>query len=88
MSPEQFVSDWLNSPNENWRNNYYALENRYSHGALKRELVDEQEWAFEVYQTLTRYADEAKGFRSPRIRRVIPKILLELANERRVAAAK
>lgn len=83
---EKFVADWLSSPNKNWRNNYYAIENRYSHGSLKRDLAAEEDWAFEVYQALTRHADEAEGFRSPRIRRVIPKVLIELANERRAAA--
>lgn len=83
---EQFVTDWLSSPNENWRNIYYAIDNRYTHGRLENDLSDEEDWAFEVYQILTRHANEAKGFRSPRIRRVIPKVLIELAKERSAAS--
>jgi hypothetical protein len=86
ISAEQFVADWLSSPNKNWRNNYYAIENRYSHGSLKRDLAAEEDWAFEIYQILTRHADEAEDFRSQWIRRVIPKVLIELAHERRAAA--
>lgn len=79
---EEFVATWLDSPNENWRNVYYAIENRYSHGRLNSDLSAEEDWAYDVYQTLIRKVDEAEGFRAPRIRRVVPKVLIELANQR------
>jgi len=79
---EEFVATWLDSPNENWRNVYYAIENRYSHGRLNSDLSAEEDWAYDVYQTLMRKVDEAEGFRAPRIRRVVPKVLIDLANQR------
>ncbi|MDE4302871.1 P-loop NTPase fold protein [Phaeobacter gallaeciensis] len=79
---EEFVATWLGSPNENWRNVYYAIENRYSHGRLNTDLSAEEDWAYDVYQALMRKVEEAEGFRAPRIRRVVPKVLIELANQR------
>ena len=79
---DDFVETWLKSPNENWRNVYYAIKNRYSHGKLNNDLSAEKDWAYEVYQILMRKADEAKGFRALRIRRVIPKVLTELAKQK------
>ncbi|MEO1564433.1 MAG: hypothetical protein AAFR98_13435, partial [Pseudomonadota bacterium] len=60
----------------------YAIENRYSHGRLNSDLSAEEDWAYDVYQTLMRKVDEAEGFRAPRIRRVVPKVLIDLANQR------
>lgn len=79
---EKFVATWLDSRNENWRNVSYAIENRYSHGRLNSDLSAEEDWAYTVYQTLMRKVDEAEGFRALRIRRVVPKVLIELANQR------
>lgn len=87
IPPEEFVASWLNSPNENWRNVYYSIENRYSHGRLKSDLSAEEDWAFEIHQVLMRRVDEADGFRKPRIHRIVPNVLIELANERGAAAA-
>lgn len=79
---DEFVAAWLGSPNDSWRNVYYALEIRYRHGRLQNELSDEEDWAFDVYHNLVRKVDEADSFRALRIRRVIPKILIELATQR------
>lgn len=85
MPVEDFVSTWLSLPNENWRKICFALANRYAHGRLKRDLAEEEDWAFEVYQALIYEAERAESFRSLRIRRVIPDALTELANERNAA---
>jgi hypothetical protein len=81
ISPKEFVDAWLSSATSNWRDIYYALENRYSSDQLERDLASEKSWAMEVLKELERRADNEAGFRALRIRRIIPKVLVKLARQ-------
>lgn len=79
---QEFVDAWLDSPYDNWRNISHAIDNRYSPGRLRSELAVEKTWALKVHDLIHQRANEASGWRALRIERVIPNVLLELANER------
>ncbi|UWR51475.1 KAP family NTPase [Phaeobacter inhibens] len=81
IPPVEFVNSWMEAPRENWRDIQYALENRYSSNQLERDLAPEKDWALQVLKELERRADDEAGFRALRIKRVRPKILVELAHE-------
>ena len=78
IQPEDFVAAWLMAPRAQWRAIRYALQSRYDHG-LERELIEERDWALAVHQVLLDRAATADGLSTLRIRRVIPKVLRELA---------
>ncbi|MEJ6402410.1 hypothetical protein [Yoonia sp. 2307UL14-13] len=78
-SASRFVDVWLASSKQNWRYVNYALENRYESGQLERDLSAEKEWALSILDELNRRADAEEGFKALRIRRVRPKVLMELA---------
>lgn len=76
-----FVDAWLAAPKENWREIYYAVENRYQGGKIDRELKPERTWAMNVYKCLEDRAKNAEGFMALRIERTIPNALRAIANE-------
>ena len=82
-----FVDAWLGGKHENWRNVNYALENRYSHGQLERDLKAEKTWALEILKELGTRSDNENGFRALRIKRTRPKVLVELAQSMESAKA-
>lgn len=79
VPPKKFVETWLSADRNGWRKVTYALENRYSSNLLERDLSPEKDWALQVLKELERHADEEVGFRSLRINRIRPKVLVELA---------
>lgn len=74
-----FVEAWLAGKQANWRNINLALQNRYNHGQLENNLQDEKDWALEVLKELDARSENETGFRSLRIKRLRPRILIELA---------
>jgi hypothetical protein len=82
-----FVDAWLGGKHENWRNVNYALENRYSHGQLERDLGAEKTWALEVLKELDARSNIENGFRALRIKRIRPKVLIELTQSMENAKA-
>ena len=52
IPPVDFVDAWLGSQYKNWRNIYFALQNRYSHGRIETDLAIEQPWCREVHSLL------------------------------------
>lgn len=81
MQPKVFVHAWLSSPHSNWRTINSAIRNRYTVNRLDAELVSEKEWALAVYHELNASAAEAKGLAALRIKRIIPEVLRQLAEE-------
>ena len=79
IAPEKFVDAWLSANRNNWRDVSYALENRYRSSQLERDLSLERDWAMRVLKELNRRADGEAGFRALRIKRIRPKVLVELA---------
>ncbi len=57
----------------------HSLQNRFSHGQIDRELKDEKDWALKVLKELEARAKKEGGFRALRIRRLRPRVLLEIA---------
>lgn len=74
-----FVDAWLAGKQENWRNVDHALQNRFSHGQLERDLQDEKNWALEILRELDARSKKETGFRALRILRLRPRVLIELA---------
>lgn len=81
IEPKRFVDAWLSADRNDWRNVNYALENRYSSNQLELDLSPERDWALEVLRELDQRAAEEVGFRALRIRRIRPKVLIELAED-------
>ena len=81
IDPKEFVETWLALPHESWRLIEYALQGRYEHARLERELKAENKWAGEVHRLLLGKADSASGFNSLRIRRIVPKALEEKTSQ-------
>jgi hypothetical protein len=81
-----FVDAWLAGRQENWRNVDHALQNRFSHGQLERDLQDEKKWALEILRELEARSEKETGFRALRIRRLRPRVLIELAQSAEEAA--
>lgn len=77
----EFVDSWLEAPQDNWRWIDHSLQNRFSHGQLERDLKEEKDWALEVLRELEARAEKEVGFRSLRILRLRPRVLLEVAQE-------
>ncbi|WP_114287738.1 hypothetical protein [Candidatus Halocynthiibacter alkanivorans] len=75
----EFVDAWLGGNHENWRNVNHALENRFSHGQLERDLKDEKDWALELLNELDARSERETGFGALRIKRLKPRVLIELA---------
>ncbi|WP_417239144.1 hypothetical protein [Celeribacter halophilus] len=74
----EFVDAWLDGKPENRRNVEHALQNRYGHGQLERDLKEEREWALKLAMELDERSQKEKGFRALRIKRLKPRILIEL----------
>jgi len=81
-----FVDAWLGATPENWKYVNYAMQGRYEAGALERYFEQEKEWAFEVLRELDRRANAEKGFRAFRIKRIRPKLLIEIEKESQVGS--
>ena len=79
MPAGDFVDAWLGGKHENLRNIDHALENRFSHGQLERDLSAEKDWALEVLKELNARSKKETGFWALRIKRLRPKVLIELA---------
>ncbi len=75
----EFVDAWLEAPQDNWRLIDHSLQNRFSHGQIDRDLKDEKDWGLKVLKELEARAQKEGGFRALRIRRLRPKVLLEIA---------
>ncbi|MGN7773540.1 hypothetical protein [Phyllobacterium sp. 22552] len=75
IAPAAFVDAWLSAPIDQWRMIQYALQNRYEHERINRDLSVERDWARSVHQELLDRAEAATGFASLRIRRLIPSVL-------------
>lgn len=82
ISPDVFVNTWLSSPNENWKDVNFALDNRYNSGELDRGLSEERDWALAVLRELKQRASSEAGFSALRIRRIIPEALKNLEQPR------
>lgn len=78
IPPPDFVETWLGSANSNWKWISWALKDRYT--VHRSELSRERDWVIQVIRLLEKEANQAHGFRSLRIRRVIPDDLRELAD--------
>lgn len=76
---DSFVDAWLSGRPEHWRDVDYALENRYSHGQLERDLKDELDWALGVLKELDARSEKETGFAALRIKRLKPRVLIALA---------
>ena len=79
VSAEEFVNAWLSLPKPQWRTVSTMLENRYSGGNLFNDLSSEKDWALGVLNQLDLAAGAASGFSAFRIRRIRPKVLMDLA---------
>jgi hypothetical protein len=80
VSPAKFVEAWLSADRNDWQTVSYALDNRYSSNQLERDLSAEKDWALEVLKELEQRAGKEAGFRSLRIKRIRPKVLVGLAH--------
>lgn len=87
ISPENFVETWVTAPRDQWKYINYALNNRYKNNRLKLELGMERSWALRVCTLMIEKSKKESGFRSLRIRRAIPKVLLELINSEATSAS-
>lgn len=87
IPPEDFVSMWLSAPEENWRYVRYALENRFDGNQLERELSLEKDWIFKVLKELDRQSASETGFRALRIKRIRPKVSVQLEHDSEFAVA-
>lgn len=79
VSPESFVSAWLDLPKSQWRTVSSALENRYRGASLFNDLSSEKDWALGVLKQLDLAAEATSGFSAFRINRIRPKVLIDLA---------
>lgn len=77
----EFVDAWLEAPQDSWRLIDRSLQNRFSHGQIDRDLKDEKDWALDVLKELEARAQKEGGFRALRIRRLRPRVLLEIAQD-------
>ncbi|WP_321335871.1 hypothetical protein [uncultured Cohaesibacter sp.] len=81
LEPCAFVDAWLSSEHKNWRYVQHALEGRYKANRLNDELAPEKGWAMEVLKELNRRSDAEQGFSALRIKRIRPKVLIQLMQE-------
>ncbi|WP_124253987.1 P-loop NTPase fold protein [Cereibacter sphaeroides] len=79
---EDFVAAWLRSPPASHQGISKVLQNRYGVYRLDEEENAEKDWALRVLSILNRHAEEASGFRAARIRRLRPKVLIDLAESK------
>jgi len=75
---EEFVNAWLDGRPESRRNVDHALENRFRGGQLDRDLKQEKEWALELLKELDARSARESGFSALRIKRLRPRVLIEL----------
>jgi hypothetical protein len=73
-----FVDAWLEGNSENRRAVTSALDSRFRGGALERELKDEKDWALELLKELEARSEKQVGFESLRVKRLRPRVLIEL----------
>ncbi|WP_299894344.1 hypothetical protein [uncultured Ruegeria sp.] len=74
----EFVDAWLCGNPKNWRTVDHALENRFGHGQLEGDLKDERDWAMELLKELDERSEKKGGFPALRIKRLKPRVLVEL----------
>jgi len=74
-----FVDAWLSGTPANWRNVDSALENRYRHGQLERDLKEERDWALDVLKELDARSEKKTGFAALRIKLLKQRVLIALA---------
>ncbi len=87
ISPRDFVEAWGTAPRNQWKYINYALQNRYDNNRLHKELDIERSWALDVCMLMIEKTKIEKGFQSLRIRRAIPKVLLDLVNSEATSAS-
>lgn len=75
----EFVDAWLGGDQGSWRDVDRALENRFNHGQLERDLKDERDWALELLKELDKRSAQGASFGALRIRRLKPRVLMEFA---------
>jgi len=71
---KSFVDAWLSGPRNGWRQTTMALDNRYEHGQLDRQLRDERPWLVEVEGEMNARIDAASGLDAFRLKRIKPNI--------------
>lgn len=78
IPPGDFVDTWLSGPRERWHNTTTALNNRYAHGQLGRDLSSERPWLIEIERELNAHITAATGFDAYRLKRIKPEVFNKL----------
>ena len=73
-----FLDAWLSGPRSGWRQTTMALDNRYEHGQLDRNLSTERPWLIDLEREMNARIDKETGLDAFRLKRIKPKIFSEL----------
>ncbi|HAH6968180.1 TPA: hypothetical protein HIB46_003829 [Escherichia coli] len=73
-----FLDAWLSGPRSGWRQTTMALDNRYEHGQLDRNLSTERPWLIDLDREMNARIDKETGLDAFRLKRIKPKIFSEL----------
>lgn len=73
-----FLDAWLSGPRSGWRQTTMALDNRYKHGQLGRNLSTERPWLIDLNREMNARIDKETGLDAFRLKRIKPKIFNEL----------
>lgn len=71
---KDFVDAWLSGSRKEWRNITMALDFRYAHGQLDRNLRDERPWLVELKMEFDRRINDASGLVAFRLNRIRPEV--------------
>ncbi len=74
IPPKTFLDAWLSGPRSGWRQTTMALDNRYEHGQLDRNLAIELPWLIKIAQEMDARIEAAMGLDAYRLTRIKPKI--------------
>lgn len=74
IPPKDFVDAWLSGSRNGWRKITMALDGRYGHGQLERNLRDERPWLVGLKMELDSRINEASGLSALRLERIRPDV--------------